>query len=95
MNHLSRRDFLGLGAAAAAAALIPSKAFAGSATRSGRTLAAERSLSFVHTHTGERLSTQYCAASCMAAVTSGASNAPETRVEVPFALMIVRTPIVS
>jgi len=31
----------------------------------------------------------------MAAVTSGASSAPETRVEVPFALMIVRAPIVS
>lgn len=59
MKQLSRRNFLGLGAAAAAAALVPAKAFAGSAVKGG--LAPERALSFFHTHTGERLATCYCA----------------------------------
>ena len=62
MKQLSRRNFLGLGAAAAATALVPSKAFAagGSAASAGR-LAPERALSLFHTHTGERLTTAYCA----------------------------------
>jgi len=62
MRQLSRRNFLGLGAAAAATALVPAKAFAaGTATKAGA-LAPERALAFFHTHTGERLSTAYCAA---------------------------------
>jgi uncharacterized protein YcbK (DUF882 family) len=60
MKQLSRRSFLGFGAAAAAMALVPSKAVAGNAVRAGG-LAAERALSFFHTHTGERLATSYCA----------------------------------
>ena len=61
MKQLSRRNFLGLGAAAAATALVPAKAFAaGTALKTGA-LAPERALSFFHTHTGERLSTAYCA----------------------------------
>lgn len=61
-TNLSRRSFLGLGAAAAAATLVPARAFAATppaAARSG--LAMERDLAFFHTHTGERLSTAYCA----------------------------------
>jgi uncharacterized protein YcbK (DUF882 family) len=55
---LHRRAFLGIGAAAAAAALVPSRAQA--ATRSmGATKAPERVLSFFNTHTGERLKTTY------------------------------------
>jgi uncharacterized protein YcbK (DUF882 family) len=63
-THLSRRHFLGLGAAAAATALAPVKAFGATASPTAKTggLAAERSLSFFHTHTGERLSTAYCTA---------------------------------
>lgn len=61
MKQLSRRNFLGIGAAAAAAALVPGKAFAATApaARAGG-LAPERALSFFHTHTGERLTTAYC-----------------------------------
>jgi uncharacterized protein YcbK (DUF882 family) len=62
MKQLSRRNFLGLGAAAAATALIPARAFAAGTTSNAGGLAAERALSFFHTHTGERLSTAYCAA---------------------------------
>jgi uncharacterized protein YcbK (DUF882 family) len=65
MKQLSRRNFLGLGAVAAAGALVPAKAFAaaaGSAAAKSGGLAAERALSFFHTHTGERLSAAYCAA---------------------------------
>jgi uncharacterized protein YcbK (DUF882 family) len=59
---LSRRSFLGAGAAAAAAALVPARAFgAANSTAPSSILAADRELSFVHTHTGERLSTAYCA----------------------------------
>jgi uncharacterized protein YcbK (DUF882 family) len=47
--------FLGMGAAAAAAALVPSRAQAASLVR-----APERVLSFFHTHTGERLKVAYC-----------------------------------
>jgi uncharacterized protein YcbK (DUF882 family) len=60
--QLSRRSFLGYGALAAGAALVPSRAFASAApTAAHSALAAERELSFVHTHTGERLSTAYVA----------------------------------
>ena len=62
MNQLSRRNFLGLGAVAATAALVPAKAFAaGAPAAKSSALAAERCLSFFHTHTGERLTTSYCA----------------------------------
>lgn len=52
---LPRRAFLGIGAAAAAAALMPSRVAAA-------TVAAkpQRTLSFFHTHTGERLKVAYC-----------------------------------
>lgn len=56
---LHRRAFLGIGAAAAAAALVP-----GVAQAAPRAFAApkapERILSFFNTHTGERLKTSYC-----------------------------------
>ena len=61
MKQLSRRNFLGLGAAAAATALVPAKAFAGAAAAKSAGLAPERALSLFHTHTGERLTTAYCA----------------------------------
>ena len=62
MNQLSRRNFLGLGAVAATAALVPAKAFAAVAPAAkSSALASERCLSFFHTHTGERLTTSYCA----------------------------------
>jgi uncharacterized protein YcbK (DUF882 family) len=57
---LSRRNFLGLGAAAATAAtaaLMPGRAFAAARPAAKRT---ERVLSFLHTHTGERLKVAYC-----------------------------------
>ena len=57
---LSRRRFLGLGAVAAAAAVIPAKAMASPVART--TGAPERVLSFFHTHTGERLKAAYCCA---------------------------------
>jgi uncharacterized protein YcbK (DUF882 family) len=50
-----RRAFLGMGAAAAAAALVPTRAQAAPVVR-----APERVLSFFHTHTGERLKVAYC-----------------------------------
>ncbi|MEO8074804.1 MAG: DUF882 domain-containing protein [Acidobacteriota bacterium] len=53
---LHRRAFLGIGAAAAAAVLLPSRADA--ATRAAKV--PERVLSFFNTHTGERLRTAYC-----------------------------------
>jgi uncharacterized protein YcbK (DUF882 family) len=59
-SQLSRRSFLGFGAAALAGALVPSKALA-AGVKASTTLAAERGLSFFHTHTGERLTTAYCA----------------------------------
>lgn len=55
VSSLHRRAFLGIGVAAAAAALVPSRAQAAVVTR-----AAERKLSFFHTHTGERLKVAYC-----------------------------------
>jgi uncharacterized protein YcbK (DUF882 family) len=54
---LSRRSFLGLGAAAAAAALMPGSAFAAARPAAKRS---DRVLSFFHTHTGERLKIAYC-----------------------------------
>jgi uncharacterized protein YcbK (DUF882 family) len=54
---VNRRSFLGLGAIAAAAAFVPSKAAAAS---SGVVKTPERALSFFNTHTGERLKTTYC-----------------------------------
>jgi uncharacterized protein YcbK (DUF882 family) len=59
---LHRRAFLGIGAAAAAATLLPSTARA--ATASGAAKAPERTLSFFNTHTGERLKTTYCTGGC-------------------------------
>jgi uncharacterized protein YcbK (DUF882 family) len=60
-SQLSRRSFLGYGAVAAAAALVPARAFAAAApAASHASLAMERELSLFHTHTGERLSTAYC-----------------------------------
>ncbi len=60
-RQLSRRTFLGLGAVAAASALVPSRAFANATPAAAHTsLAMERGLSFFHTHTAERLSTAYC-----------------------------------
>jgi uncharacterized protein YcbK (DUF882 family) len=57
-SEIGRRTFLGLGAAAAVGALLPAhvQAAAPKATRK----AATRSLSFLHTHTGERLKVEYC-----------------------------------
>jgi uncharacterized protein YcbK (DUF882 family) len=57
-RKLHRRSFLGIGAAAAAAAFVPSRAHA--ATRPAVVKAPERMLSFFNTHTGERLKTTYC-----------------------------------
>jgi uncharacterized protein YcbK (DUF882 family) len=54
-SFLPRRAFLGLGVAAAAGALVPSRADALSPKG-----APERVLSFFHTHTGERLKVAYC-----------------------------------
>lgn len=52
-QEIGRRAFLGLGAAAAAATLVPSWAEAAAPKR-------DRVLSFLHTHTGERLKIAYC-----------------------------------
>ena len=55
---MNRRSFLGFGATAAAAAIVPSKVIAAPAPRTAK--APERVLSFFNTHTGERLKTAYC-----------------------------------
>lgn len=55
-RELNRRRFLGIGAAAAAAAVLPARA---NAAVAGKALP-ERVLSFFNTHTGERLKTAYC-----------------------------------
>ena len=55
-RELNRRRFLGIGAAAAAAAVVPSRVHAATAPKP----APERVLSFFNTHTGERLKTAYC-----------------------------------
>jgi uncharacterized protein YcbK (DUF882 family) len=54
---LNRRSFLGYGALATAAALVPGRADAAPASAPRRP---ERVLSFLHTHTGERLKVAYC-----------------------------------
>lgn len=54
---LNRRSFLGYSALATAAALVPGRAQAASAAAAKRP---ERVLSFLHTHTGERLKIAYC-----------------------------------
>jgi uncharacterized protein YcbK (DUF882 family) len=59
---MNRRAFLGLGAVAAAATLVPSRVAA--ATIDSAAKAPERVLSFFNTHTGERLKTTYCRAGC-------------------------------
>lgn len=60
-HRLNRRSFLSIGAAAAAATLIPGRALAAAARPSAPApKAPERVLSFFHTHTGERLKTAYC-----------------------------------
>lgn len=59
LERLSRRNFLGLTAAAAAGALLPGTAAAAPAAVS-TTL--NRQLSFFHTHTTEQLTSAYCAA---------------------------------
>jgi uncharacterized protein YcbK (DUF882 family) len=56
---LHRRAFLGLGVAAAAASLVPSRADASTSATPAK--APERCLSFFNTHTGERLKSTYCA----------------------------------
>jgi len=58
-KRLNRRSFLGFGAAAAAATLVPGRALAAAPTASAST-APQRVLSFFNTHTGERLKTTYC-----------------------------------
>lgn len=55
-RELNRRRFLGIGAAATAAALVASRAQAAAAPKA----VPERVLSFFNTHTGERLKTSYC-----------------------------------
>jgi uncharacterized protein YcbK (DUF882 family) len=57
---LHRRAFLGLGAIAAAGALVPAKVHAATAPASPKAKAPDRVLSFFNTHTGERLKTAYC-----------------------------------
>jgi uncharacterized protein YcbK (DUF882 family) len=56
--------FLGVSAAAAAGTLLPARTAAAATTALGTRLdaAPDRSLSFVHTHTSERLTTDYCCA---------------------------------
>ena len=56
---LSRRRFLGLGAVAAAASVIPARALAAPLSMASAA-APERVLSLFNTHTGERLKAAYC-----------------------------------
>jgi uncharacterized protein YcbK (DUF882 family) len=57
---MHRRRFLGFGAAAAAAAILPARVTASPVASPAR--APERVLSFFNTHTGERLTAAYCCA---------------------------------
>ena len=60
---LNRRSFLGLGAAATAAALVPGRAQAATAAApaaAGVTTKRDRILSLFHTHPGDRLKLAYC-----------------------------------
>jgi uncharacterized protein YcbK (DUF882 family) len=61
-SGVNRRGFLAYGAVAAAAALAPLRANAAgpAAAATARVKAPIRTLSFFHTHTGERLKTTYC-----------------------------------
>ena len=61
-NILNRRSFLGLGAVATAAALVPGRAQAAMAAppAAAASMKRDRILSFFHTHTGERLKLAYC-----------------------------------
>jgi uncharacterized protein YcbK (DUF882 family) len=59
-ERLSRRNFLGIGVAAAAGALLPARAVAAAAATAAVSTAPDRTLSFFHTHTNERLTTAYC-----------------------------------
>jgi uncharacterized protein YcbK (DUF882 family) len=56
---MNRRRFLGFGAAATAAALVPARVHA-AGTANATPKPAERVLSLFNTHTGERLRTAYC-----------------------------------
>jgi uncharacterized protein YcbK (DUF882 family) len=60
LERLSRRNFLGIGAAAAAAALLPARAVEAAASTMAVSTVPNRTLSFLHTHTNERLTTAYC-----------------------------------
>jgi uncharacterized protein YcbK (DUF882 family) len=58
---MNRRSFLGFGATAAAAAMLPSRVTAVPAAENSRAVKPyERVLSFFNTHTGERVKTAYC-----------------------------------
>lgn len=59
--EVSRRRFLGLGAIATAATLVPGRVL-GADLPASPARAPERALSFFNTHTGERLQTIYCCA---------------------------------
>lgn len=59
LERLSRRNFLGIGAVAAAGALLPARIVEAGAAAAVST-APDRTLSFFHTHTSERLTTAYC-----------------------------------
>ena len=59
-NVVNRRGFLAYGAVAAAAALAPLRANAASSATASPRKVPVRTLSFLHTHTGERLKTTYC-----------------------------------
>jgi uncharacterized protein YcbK (DUF882 family) len=62
LERLSRRNFLGIGAAAVAGALLPARAVEAAAAARAVSTAPDRTLSFLHTHTSERLTTAYCCA---------------------------------
>jgi uncharacterized protein YcbK (DUF882 family) len=60
-ERLSRRNFLGIGVAATAGALLSGRAVeAATAADAMVSTAPDRTLSFFHTHTSERLTTAYC-----------------------------------
>jgi uncharacterized protein YcbK (DUF882 family) len=60
-ERLSRRNFMGVAVATAAGALLPGRAVeAATAAAAAVSTAPDRTLSFFHTHTNERLTTAYC-----------------------------------
>src|SRR3954454_7508662 len=71
---VNRRAFLGFGAVAAAAAVVPSKAAAAS---TGAVKAPERVLWVFNTHTGDRLNPPYC---------TGGSSHPDALRDLNFIL---------